>query len=131
MEDFFGDLMGYGYMMNDDYDWEDSFALTSGTEEQRKYYLNMINGNTGTPGTAIISAAEARKLLDKEIEEDNSCLLPIMERIQLAIKRKENHCYINNEKEHVLNKLAKLGYTISDIIKGDRPSDPDSRKISW
>ena len=91
----------------------------------------MIKENIWTNSTAIISATKARKLLNKEIEEDNSCLLPIMERIRLAIKRKDNHCYINNENDHVLNKLVKLGYTVSGVIKEDRFFHLNIRKISW
>ena len=80
----------------------------------------------------VFSANKAREMLKDEIENDNICLIPIMDRIQRAIKRKENCCYINsNEKEYVLNKLRELGYTVSDIIKGDRYFDNDTRKISW
>lgn len=79
----------------------------------------------------IFSANEAREMLENEIKEDNKCLLPIMERIQKAIKRKENCCYINNEKEYVLNKLRELGYKVSELIPGDRPFDSSNRKISW
>lgn len=79
----------------------------------------------------IFSANEAREMLENEIKEDNKCLLPIMERIQKAIKHKENCCYINNEKEYVLNKLRELGYKVSELIPGDRPFDSSNRKISW
>ena len=54
-----------------------------------------------------------------------------MEKIKIAIKKKENYCYIGLEEEYVLDKLRKLGYIISDIIKGDRSFDSDVRKISW
>ena len=36
-----------------------------------------------------------------------------------------------NIEQHTMQKLTQLGYHISDIIKGDRPFDPDTRKISW
>lgn len=79
----------------------------------------------------IFSANEARKMLETEIENDNKCLIPIMEVIKKAIKRKENCCYINDEKEYVLNKLRELGYKVSELIPGDRPFDSSNRKISW
>jgi len=79
----------------------------------------------------IFSASEARKMLENEIKKDNSCLIPIMERIQKAIKRKEDCCYINDEKEYVLDKLRELGYKVSEVIPGDRPFDISNRKISW
>jgi hypothetical protein len=79
----------------------------------------------------IISAEDARKMVQKEKEQDNECLKLIMEKIKIAIKKKENYCYIGLEEEYVLDKLRKLGYTISDIIKGDRYFDGDYRKISW
>ena len=70
-------------------------------------------------------------MVQKEKEQDNKCLEPIMEKIKIAIKKKENYCYIGLEEEYVLDKLRKLGYIISDIIKGDRSFDSDVRKISW
>lgn len=79
----------------------------------------------------IFSASKARKMLENEMEKDNECLIPIMELIKKAIKRKETFCYIKNEKEYVLNKLRKLGYKVSEEIPGDRPFDSINRKVFW
>lgn len=79
----------------------------------------------------IFSASEAHEMLENEIKNDNSCLIPIMDVIKKAIKRKENSCYIKDEKEYVLNKLRELGYKVGEVIPGDRPFDSSNRKISW
>lgn len=80
----------------------------------------------------IISASQARAKLNKIIEEDNTELEEIMTKIEAAINRKQDYTYISaTVKEYTLNKLRELGFRIGDIIKGDRPFDPDIRKISW
>lgn len=117
---------------NEEYDWQDSFALTTGTQEQRDFYKEKLGYmETKNKKSFIISAEEARKMLEKEIEKDEACLEPIMELISKAIKRKDNYCYINDKPEYVLSKLRKLGYTVSDLMKGDSCREPDCRKISW
>ena len=79
-----------------------------------------------------MSASQARAKLNKVIEEDNTELEEIMTKIEAAINRKQDYTYISaNIKQYTMSKLQVLGYRISDIIKGDRPFDPDTRKISW
>ena len=79
----------------------------------------------------IISAAKANKMLQEEKDNDNQCLAPIIESIKKAIKHKDNHCYISDQEEYILDKLRKLGYTVGDLMHGDRYYEPSMRKISW
>ena len=80
----------------------------------------------------IMSASQARAKLNKVIEEDDTELEEIMTKIEAAINRKQDYTYISaNVKEYTLNKLRELGFGIGNIIKGDRPFDPDTRKINW
>lgn len=80
----------------------------------------------------IMSASQARAKLNKVIEEDDTELEEIMTKIEAAINRKQDYTYVSaNIKQYTMSKLQVLGYRISDIIKGDRPFDPDTRKISW
>ena len=80
----------------------------------------------------IFSASAAREKLNKVIENDERELDEIMGKIDAAINRKQDYVYISaNIEQHTIQKLAQLGYHIGDIIKGDRPFDPDTRKISW
>lgn len=80
----------------------------------------------------IFTAAKAREKLNKVFEEDDSELITIMEKIDAAIKRKQNYVYISSLiGNHTIKKLQILGYSVGDIIKGDRPFDSDTRKISW
>ena len=80
----------------------------------------------------VLSASEARAKLNKVIEEDDTELEEIMTKIEAAINRKQDYTYVSaNIKQYTMSKLQVLGYRISDLIKGDRPFDPDTRKISW
>ena len=80
----------------------------------------------------VLSASEARAKLNKVIENDEIELDEIMGKIDAAINRKQDYVYVSaNIEQHTMQKLTQLGYHISDIIKGDRPFDPDTRKISW
>ena len=80
----------------------------------------------------VFSASEARAKLNKVIENNERELDEIMVKIDAAINRKQDYVYISAKiEQHTIQKLTALGYHISDIIKGDRPFDPDTRKISW
>jgi len=80
----------------------------------------------------VLSASEARAKLNKVIENDEKELDEIMGKIDAAINRKQDYIYVSaNIEQHTMQKLTQLGYHIGDIIKGDRPFDPDTRKISW
>jgi hypothetical protein len=80
----------------------------------------------------IFSASTAREKLNKVLENDDKELIEIMEKIEGAINRKQNYTYVSASiGNHTIKKLQNLGYTIGDILKGDRPFDPDTRKISW
>lgn len=80
----------------------------------------------------VLSASEARAKLNKVIENDERELDEIMGKIDAAINRKQDYIYVSaNIEQHTMQKLTQLGYHIGDIIKGDRPFDPDTRKISW
>ena len=95
-----------------------------------------INNNMNMPvhqrKNKVLSASEARAKLNKVIENDERELDEIMGKIDVAITRKQDYTYVSaNIEQYTIQKLTQLGYHISDIIKGDRPFDPDTRKISW
>ena len=82
----------------------------------------------------ILTADDARRMTKDIIEKDDSVLLPIMEKIQAAIAKKEFSCYLTGVvKDYVIEKLHKLGYT-TKLFHGDY-SDPrdggDYYEISW
>ena len=96
---------------------------------KKRFYVEDYGGGE-KQDSFIISAEEARKMVEKEIENDNACLKPIMELISKAIKRKDKYCYINEAPSYVIEKLRKLGYSVGDMISGNQ-REPDCRKISW
>lgn len=81
----------------------------------------------------IMTAEQAKKLLEKEIEDDKQCLIPIMESIQNAIKQKRNYVHISGgTPDYVIDKLKNLGYKVQ-LEKGD-PRDPketDMYEVKW
>lgn len=80
----------------------------------------------------IISAKEAIDLTNKEIQNDDSDLIPIMEKIKEAIKKKDFHCYYNRDiKEYTKDKLKTLGYSVEHCKGGGVQREPDYYKISW
>lgn len=116
MTNIIEDRMWKEYMESDEY-----------REELRKN-----NSSIKMHKRKILSASEAREKLNKVIENDERELDEIMGKIDAAINRKQDYVYIStNIEQHTIQKLAQLGYHIGDIIKGDRPFDPDTRKISW
>jgi chromosome segregation ATPase len=116
MTNFIEDKMWKEYMESDEY-----------REELRKN-----NSSLKMHKRKILSANEAREKLNKVIENDERELEEIMGKIEVAINRKQDYVYVSaNIEQHTISKLQVLGYHISDIIKGDRPFDPDTIKISW
>jgi len=109
--------------------------LTTGTQEQRDYYLKLAcyQGKSTMTGEEIISAQEAHDLTKETIDNDIKCLIPIMNKIKEATKKMQYHCYIGAPiPDYVLQKLAILGYK-TKLEKGD-PRDPretDNYLISW
>lgn len=80
----------------------------------------------------IISAQEAIDLTNKEIQTDDSDLIPIMDVIHNAIKRKEYYCHFSGIiREYTKDKLKKLGYKVEFCRGGDDQREPDYYKISW
>lgn len=117
MTNFIEDKLWNEYMESDEY-----------IEEIRR--RNSINVHLRK--NKVLSASEARAKLNKVIENDERELDEIMGKIDAAINRKQDYIYVSaNIEQHTMQKLTQLGYHISDIIKGDRPFDPDTRKISW
>ncbi len=81
---------------------------------------------------SIISATEATQLTNKEIANDNSDLLPIMDNIRSAIKRKEYYCYFTAIiKDYTRDKLVHLGYKIEYNEGSGDVREPSYYKISW
>ena len=108
--------------------WDEYMESDEYREELRR--RNSINVHPRK--NKVLSASEARAKLNKVIENDERELDEIMVKIDAAINRKQDYVYISaNIEQHTIQKLAQLGYHISDIIKGDRPFYPDTRKISW
>ena len=108
--------------------WEEYMESDEFREEIRR--RNSINVHPRK--NKVLSASEARAKLNKVIENDERELDEIMGKIDAAINRKQDYVYISaNIEQHTMQKLSQLGYHIGDIIKGDRPFDPDTRKISW
>lgn len=80
----------------------------------------------------IISAKEASELTNKEIANDNSDLLPIMDIIRRAIKRKEYYCHFSGIiKDYTKDKLLRLGYEVEYNNGGENAREPSYYKISW
>jgi len=116
MTNFIEDKMWKEYMESDEY-----------REELRKNNIQVHSRKN-----KVLSASEARAKLNKVIENDERELDEIMGKIDAAINRKQDYIHVSaNIEQHTMQKLTQLGYHISDIIKGDRPFDPDTRKISW
>jgi len=83
--------------------------------------------------TEIISATKARELTIESIENDDKCLIPIMNKIKEAIKKKQYYCYIaGSTSEYVIDKLHTLGYK-TKFIQGDfrDPRETDVYEITW
>ena len=82
---------------------------------------------------SIISAKEAAELTKKEIISDDSDLLPIMDVIRNAIKRKEYYCHFSGGyiKDYTKDKLKRLGYKIEFCRGSGNQREPDYYKISW
>lgn len=80
----------------------------------------------------IISAKEANELTSSEIQKDASDLMPIMERIKAAIKKKDYHCYYSKViNDYTKKKLNDLGYKVEYCKGGGSQFEPDFYKISW
>lgn len=108
--------------------WDEYMESDEYIEEIRR--RNSINVHPRK--NKVLSASEARAKLNKVIENDERELDEIMGKIDAAINRKQDYIYVSaNIEQHTIQKLTQLGYHISDIIKGDRAFDPDTRKISW
>lgn len=81
---------------------------------------------------SIISAKEAAALTKKEITTDDSDLLPIMDVIHNAIKRKEYYCHFSGIiRDYTKDKLKRLGYKVEFCKGGGSQLEPDYYKISW
>lgn len=88
--------------------------------------MNMSNN------TQILSAEEARQETNKEIQNDDSDLLPIMELVKKSIKRKEFYCnYTGILKDYTKEKLQGLGYKLQYMKGGGDQREPDYYVISW
>lgn len=108
--------------------WDEYMESDEYREELRRRNLISVHPRKNK----VLSASEARAKLNKVIENDERELDEIMGKIDAAINRKQDYIYVSaNIEQHTMSKLQVLGYHISDIIKGDRPFDPDTRKISW
>lgn len=108
--------------------WDEYMESDEYREELRKQNSISVHPRKNK----VLSASEARAKLNNVIENDERELDEIMGKIDAAINRKQDYVYISaNIEQHTMQKLTQLGYHISDIIKGDRPFDPDNRKISW
>lgn len=108
--------------------WDEYMESDEYREELRRRNLISVHPRKNK----VLSASEARAKLNKVIENDERELDEIMGKIDAAINRKQDYIYVSaNIEQHTMQKLTQLGYHISDIIKGDRPFDPDTRKISW
>lgn len=82
--------------------------------------------------TSILSAEEAHELTNKQIEKDNTDLLPIMETIHNAIKRKEYYCHFSGVlRDYTKKKLIELGYKVEFYNGGGNQREPDYYKIIW
>lgn len=80
----------------------------------------------------IISAQEAIDLTNKEIQTDDSDLLPIMDVIHNAIKRKEYYCNFSGIlRDYTKDKLKRLGYKVEFFKGSGSQLEPDYYKISW
>ena len=100
--------------------------------EEYREELRKNNSSIKMHKRKILSAHEAREKLNKVLENDEKELGEIMDKIEAAINRKQNYVNVSaNIGQHTISKLQVLGYRVSDIIKGDRPFDPDTREISW
>lgn len=81
---------------------------------------------------SIISAKEAAALTKKEITTDDSDLLPIMDVIHNAIKRKEYHCHFSGIlRDYTKDKLKRLGYKVVFYKGSSDQREPDYYEISW
>lgn len=108
--------------------WDEYMESDEYREELRRRNLISVHPRKNK----VLSASEARAKLNKVIENDERELDEIMGKIDAAINRKQDYVHVSaNIEQHTMQKLTQLGYHISDIIKGDRPFDPDTRKISW
>lgn len=80
----------------------------------------------------IISAREAAELTAEEIANDNSDLIPIMDVIRNAIKRKEYYCHFSGIiRDYTKKKIEDLGYKVEFYKGGGDQREPDYYKISW
>lgn len=106
-------------------------------EMKRKYNYNYNENKIETKKSKstmeFITAEQAKKLLEKEIENDNQCLIPIMESIKNAIKQKRNYAYISEgTQDYVIDKLRNLGYKVR--LEKASPGDPretDMYEVKW
>lgn len=107
--------------------WDEYMGSDEYREELRKNNIQVHPRKN-----KVLSASEARAKLNKVIENDERELDEIMGKIDAAINRKQDYIHVSaNIEQHTMQKLTQLGYRISDIIKGDRQFDQDTRKISW
>ena len=106
-------------------------------EMKRKYNYdydkNKIKTKKSKSTMEFITAEQAKKLLEKEIEDDKQCLIPIMEYIKNAIKEKKNYAYISGgTPDYVIDKLKTLGYKVQ--LEKASPGDSretDMYEIKW
>ena len=102
------------------------------SDEYQEYLRKLSQDASTKKSDKIFTASKAREKLNKVLENDDKELIEIMKKIDGAINRKQNYVYVSASiGNHTIKKLQNLGYTIGDIIKGDRPFDADTRKISW
>ena len=87
---------------------------------------------TKTSNDRIIDAQTAYDRTYNEIQSDFSDVIPIMDLIEKAIKRKQFYCHYSGEfNNYTEDKLNALGFTVNHIAGSISQREPDYWIISW
>jgi hypothetical protein len=122
--------------MEENYDWQDSFALTSGTKEQQEYYKNLFNTKImpRIEGEQDYFTAEEARKVSEEISNGNmhkelDWIYGLINDARFDGKREitvSNKTLYNSTKEFLKSKGFKISY-----FYGDQRDPANDTTISW
>lgn len=126
-----------GYLgPDDDFDWQDSYALTTGTKEQQDYYKNLFNKNNNMKVEGedrYFTAKDARRVSDETNQQlQNNELDAIYKEINDARFRGQHSVKFIDRKfmDRTILFLKEKGFKV-DHFTGCQWDPANDTTISW